>query len=299
MWRLWTTLCRKTGRAPEVPSPEAVQAFLVARTTALSRKVWGSAPVRPSTAGTELGALTAECRKQSLDLAAFRHEDVRALCRRLGTSLNTDEPCKQPFLAHHLRAALRSAQRSGSAQAWRDAALLAVGFHWGLRAAELVALRWSDVQEVGGRWRLAIRADKTNRAALGTQRPRLRWAAGDNLSASLEGWRSCAAAAALTAPEAVAFPRLDKRRLGEAMQPATVGQIVKKVDPELTGHSMRVGYASAQLAAGASELEVSVGGRWRSESSRRRYMVMDAAGAARRGRRMEGAGHTSEDDGDN
>ena len=184
-------------------------------------------------------------------------EPVKAVIRGIRRSVGTKVTRKAPATAEALKKILKKIPETLVGK--RDRALLLIGFAAALRRSELVALQVSDLERSPQGIVLHIGKSKTDQEGAGHQIP---IPAGSKLKPvqALDAW--LAAAAITTGP--VFRPVLKGGRVGaEALSDRSVAQVVKDraaaagLDPDLfSGHSLRAGFVTSALQAGADLLKV-------------------------------------------
>ena len=232
---------------PFPASPEAVVAYL-AHLATTGRKA----------ATVELHAAAIACAHRSAGHASPTGTDavrstVRGIRRRLGTKSNR----KAPATADALKKMLKRIPETLTGQ--RDRALLLMGFAAALRRSELVALQVSDLEHTPEGVLVTVRRSKTDQEGAGHV---IAVPAGSKLRPvqALEAWLS---AAAIT--EGPVFRSIAKggRLSPYALTDRSVAQVVKDraeaagLDPALfSGHSLRAGFVTSALQAGADLLKI-------------------------------------------
>jgi integrase len=254
----------------------------------------GSVPAHPETVARYLadhaGHLAVSTLRRRVAALAWAHREVEI-----------DDPTKAPIICklmrgierHHLSAQkqaapllvghLQAIQRNlgTTRRDVRDRALLSVGFFGGLRGAELLSLRRSDVRMLDGRAELAIRRSKTDQVGRGRVVCIPRLEAELCPTSALERWISDG-----DAGHAWVFPgnarsncHLSTRQLCRIIK-RRVGQI--GLDPNgYSTHSLRAGFVTS---AATSEIDASVVARQtghRSMASMGRYVRPDMKNLSR------------------
>jgi site-specific recombinase XerD len=184
-------------------------------------------------------------------------DDLREVIGGIRRTLGTAPRRKAAATADRVRAMLDACP--DTTIGIRDRALLALGFAGAFRRSELVALRVEDLTEVPDGYRILIRKSKTDQTGEGQEIviPR-----GHKIRpvAAVQAWLE---AAQIT--EGLLFRAV---QWGGAVQPqglrgADVARIIKKraeaagLDAsELSGHSLRAGFATSAAETGASILKI-------------------------------------------
>ncbi|KUR75755.1 integrase [Novosphingobium sp. FSW06-99] len=185
-------------------------------------------------------------------------ELVRSVLRGIRRRYGSAPDQAKPLLREDLMLAL-DAIGSGM-KAARDRALLLIGFAGGFRRSELVALDFADIEHVRQGVVLTIRRSKTDQTANG-RKIGVPYARGRHCPvASLDDWLALADITAGPVFHPVdRHGRIAPSRLsGEA-----VSLVVKErlaaigIDPaHYSGHSLRAGFATSAVQAGASSWKV-------------------------------------------
>lgn len=164
----------------------------------------------------------------------------------------------------------------------RDAALVALGLRTLRRPSELAALKWSDIQQRGELLWVTIRKSKTDQRRSGFSIPLERSASKYCAVTLLEEWRR-----AQTPASATVFTTV----LGKDMTTSSISAVVKRVaravgfEEKVSGHSLRIGGATALLSAGVSSENIQALGGW-SSSAFQRYARTTELAASRIASRM-------------
>ncbi|MGU3540005.1 site-specific integrase [Methylobacterium sp. A54F] len=212
------------------------------------------------------------CKASTIDLhaaaIAFAHraagvepptnsEPVKAVIRGIRRSIGTKPTRKAPATAEALKKILKRIPETLVGK--RDRALLLIGFAAALRRSELVALQVSDLERSAEGVVIHIARSKTDQEGAGHEIP---IPAGSKLKPvqALDAWLR---AAAITSGPV--FRQVAKGgRVGlVALTDRSVAQIVKDraaavgLDADLfSGHSLRAGFVTSALQAGADLLKV-------------------------------------------
>ncbi len=159
----------------------------------------------------------------------------------------------------------------------RDHSVLLLGFLGALRRSEIAGLDWEDVSEVASGLVVRIRRSKTDPEAKGQEIgiPKGTHQETDPVIA-LQRWRTLGGHA--TGP---LFRVIDRRErvLLQRMSDRTVSRILRRAArhaklaiPDLSGHSLRAGFATSAAQAGATERAIAQQTRHRSLTTLRRYI---------------------------
>ena len=272
--RQWDRFCEAAGVGRE-PTPADVVNYVMARVAppVHTPRIFGGpgAPILASGVKRELAWIQRTRALSGLSNTAFEHESVTRLLTRVGSGYHPTKSGKSPVLFANVRAT--DPGPAASLEQLRNHALLALGFFLGLRSGELVRICVRDVTFTGpDSLQLMLHADKTNQTILRTQVPRTMLTGGE----LLVGWMR---RYLLAFPEDLRakggslpmFPNLSRRGRAEPLARASVGQIVGRLVPGCTGHSMRVGFCTEAIAAGVAPSDLSEFGRWLSADMIRLY----------------------------
>jgi integrase len=198
---------------------------------------------------------------------------MRGIRRKLGVAPRTEAA---PLSVAQLREMV-SATPEESLRDVRDHCVLLLGFAGALRRSEIASLDCSDVREVDGGLVLRIRRSKTDPEAAGQEIgiPRGTHQETDPVVA-VQRWRRLA-----EIDSGSLFRVIDRRDhlLPDRMSDRAVSRILARAArlahleiPDLSGHSLRAGFATAAAQAGASERAIANQTRHRSLTSLRRYI---------------------------
>jgi site-specific recombinase XerD len=184
-------------------------------------------------------------------------EGVKAVLRGIRRRLGSAPIRKAPAVAAAIASMLEALPTNLAGL--RDRALLLLGFAAALRRSELVALKVNDLERLPEGLRLTIRRSKTDQEGEGYEIPVPR---GSKLRPveALETWLKAAGI-----KDGPLFREIDRHgNVGRrALSDRSVARIVKraaaaaKLDPKVfSGHSLRAGFVTSALAAGADPLQV-------------------------------------------
>ena len=159
----------------------------------------------------------------------------------------------------------------------RDHLVLLLGFLGALRRSEIASLDWEDIAEVDGGLLVRIRRSKTDPEGAGQEIgiPRGTHQETDPVIA-LGRWRTLGGHAV-----GPLFRVVDRRGrvLPQRMSDRAVTRILQRAArmagldiPDLSGHSLRAGFATSAAQAGASERAIAQQTRHRSLTTLRRYI---------------------------
>ena len=198
---------------------------------------------------------------------------MRGIRRSLGVAPRTEAA---PLSVAQLRAMI-AASPEVTLRDLRDHCVLLLGFAGALRRSEIAALNWEDISFTEGGLILRLRRSKTDPEAAGQEVgiPRGTHQETDPVVA-VERWR--ALGGHRSGP---LFRTIDRRDqvLAQRMSALAVTRILRRLArlarleiPDLSGHSLRAGFATAAAQAGASERAIAQQTRHRSLASLRRYI---------------------------
>ncbi|MGG3814552.1 site-specific integrase [Methylorubrum rhodesianum] len=244
---MFVTWCRSVGASPVPAEPHTVAAY-VAHLADTGRK--------PATINLHVAAIAAVHRAGGFDVPTTS-EAVKATQRGVRRTLGTRQVRKAPVTAETLKKALRKIPDDLSGA--RDRALLLIGFAAALRRSELVSLDVADLERVPDGIIVHVRRSKTDQDGQGQE---IAVPRGGKLKPcdALDAW--LAAAKITVGP---VFRPINKGgRVGaDRLTDRSVADIVKRhvgaagLDASLfSGHSLRAGFVTSALAAGADVLKV-------------------------------------------
>lgn len=187
-----------------------------------------------------------------------RSELVRSVLRGIRRRYGSAPDHAKPLLREDLLLALDAI--GDGMKAARDRALLLIGFAGGFRRSELVALDFADVEPVRQGVVITIRRSKTDQTASG-RKIGVPYARGRHCPvASLGAWLGMAGVA-----DGPLFHPVDRhgRIAPSRLSGEAVSLVVKErlaaigIDPaDYSGHSLRAGFATSAVQAGASSWKV-------------------------------------------
>ena len=244
---LFTTWCREAG-ANSMPADALTVAAYVAHLADTGRK--------PATIDLHVAAIGAVHRAGGFDNPTGS-EAVKATLRGARRALGTRQVRKAPATAETLRKILRKTPDTLVGK--RDRALLLLGFAAALRRSELVALDVADLERVPDGIIVHVRRSKTDQEGKGQE---IAVPRGAKLKPceSLDAWLK---AAGITVGPVFRSIGKGGRVSAERLTDRSVANIVKRyaeaagLDATLfSGHSLRAGFVTSALAAGADVLKV-------------------------------------------
>ena len=277
-WEQFSSWCAGHGLAALPATPRTVTRYVsdLAQTT---RPVTGRSalPLTPSWIQLQLAAITLAHGAAGIRPAPTQELEVRLVMRGIRRQLGVAPRCEAAPLSVAQLREMVAATPEESLRDVRDHCVLLLGFAGALRRSEIAALDSSDVREVdGGLW-LRIRRSKTDPEAAGQELgiPRGSHQETDPVIA-LQRWRRLA-----EIDSGPLFRVIDRRDhlLPERMSDRAVSRILARAArlahleiPDLSGHSLRAGFATAAAQAGATERAIANQTRHRSLTTLRRYI---------------------------
>jgi site-specific recombinase XerD len=184
-------------------------------------------------------------------------DEVKMILSGIRRTLGTAPKRKAAATADRVRAMLDACPDTMIGK--RDRALLALGFAGAFRRSELVALLVSDLTEVPDGFRVLIQSSKTDQTGEGQEIVVPRGAKIRPVQA-VQDWLQ---AASITSGPVFRVVRQSGRVEPWGLRGADVARIVKQraqaagLDPkELSGHSLRAGFATSAAETGASILKI-------------------------------------------
>ncbi len=209
--------------------------------------------------------------------------------RRAGWSRGTGQVQGMTWV--EVDAAASAAARDGDMAGLRDAALLRLGSDGLLRASELVAVNWPDLEPAGnGGATLRIRRSKTDPTGDGA-----------TVYVGKRTWdatRDWAAASGVggNGPLFVSVRRSGRVQVEQRMTTRSVRRIIRQraravgIEGRISGHSLRIGSARDLVRAGVDLPGLMQAGRWRSAATAVGYVANELAGRGAVARLRYGAG---------
>ena len=205
------------------------------------------------------------------DTAPFDHASVIELLKKVATKTTNVTSDKNPVLYADVVASEPGPK--ATFEQIRNHAILALGFFFGLRSGEYAQLLIKHLTfPAGSAVGLELRIDKTNYNVLSTQAPRNLRSGGKVLFRWLHRYLDAFPKAMPKGPRAALFPALQNtKQFAKPLVQRTIANIVGKLVPGCTGHSMRVGFCTEAVAAEVSPDDVGEFGRWLGDDMRRLY----------------------------
>lgn len=272
-WRRFSSWCDERDRQALPADPETISLYL----SDFARCGYKVATIRRHLAAIATAHQVAGAGEPTRSAA------VRFTMSGIRRVHGTAQEGKAPALVEDLQAMV-AAMKPRRGKPWRllelrDRALLLVGFAGAFRRSELVALDLVDVELSRAGCVLRVRRSKTDQEGQGRKVGLPRGQNTDTCPvASLRAWIE-----ACGTPGGALFRSVNRHGgLGERLSDRAVALVVKKraeavgLDPErFAGHSLRSGFATSAIRAGASELQAMRQTGHRSQTVFRRY-VRDA-----------------------
>jgi integrase len=234
-------------------------------------------PLSPAWIQLQLAAITLAHEASGIRPAPTQELEVRLVMRGIRRSLGVAPRTEAaPLSVAQLRAMI-AASPEVTLRDLRDHCVLLLGFAGALRRSEIAALNWEDISFPDGGLVLLLRRSKTDPEAAGQEVgiPRGTHQQTDPVIA-VERWR--ALGGHRSGP---LFRTIDRRDqvLAQRMSALAVTRILRRLArlarleiPDLSGHSLRAGFATSAAQAGASERAIAQQTRHRSLASLRRYI---------------------------
>lgn len=273
-WRSFCAWADRAGRASFPASPSTVAAYL----EQLEKDGKTAATIAQTVAAIskahKVRGVPSPCSSEEVKTAR------KAAARRLGTAPHQ----KAAATSDVVRAIVSSFYDDSRLIDLRDRALILVGFAGAFRRSELAALRLDDLREekdASGRPVIVItvRRSKTDQEAQGMEKAIFAAAGRSKKNCPVAALRAWIAAAGLEG-NAPLFPRIMKGgRIGaDCMTGEAVALVIKKraaeagIELDLSGHSLRRGFVTSAVNAGASERSIMNQTGHKSVTTVRRYI---------------------------
>lgn len=269
----WFSAIDFWGIEHEYVDERIVMAYIVARCAppvGLPLPAACSAPVRPATIATEIGALRRAAllgvERMSAFASALSSPQVAAILRHVGGRVRRLKTAKRALLLREVSAAWQAASRSRSVRCIRDGFALLVAFFFACRVRELLQMQTEDLNHItlpDGRRAIQVRflQTKTRSSVFFTHDPFIVTCANPLL---LEGFAAFDSVVEFL-PESPIFRR--GRSDPAPLNRDWFARVVRGASPDATPHSCRVGCATELWAAGASLDEIMCVGRWTSAAA--------------------------------
>jgi integrase len=276
-WEQFTSWCAVLDLTALPATPRTLTRYVsdLAETTHLVKGK--PVPLTPSWIQLQLAAITLAHEASGVRPAPTQELEVRLVMRGIRRKLGVAPRSEAaPLSVLQLREMVWDTPED-SVRDVRDRCVLLLGFAGALRRSEIASLDCSDVREVDGGLLLRIRRSKTDPEAAGQEIgiPKGSHQETDPVIA-LQRWRRLA-----EIDSGPLFRVIDRRDhlLPERMSDRAVSRILARAArlaqlkiPDLSGHSLRAGFATAAAQAGASERAIANQTRHRSLTTLRRYI---------------------------
>jgi site-specific recombinase XerD len=231
-----------------------------------------NAGLKASTIKRKLAAIRYSHRIKGLESPAGA-EVVKSVHRGIRNRIGTRAEQKAPATAETIAKMVKRIPRD-TLSGKRDRALILLGFGAALRRSELVGLDMEDLVHHPDGVMVTIRRSKTDQEGRG-QEVAVPRGSKLRVPTAIEDWT---AAAGIAAGPLFRRVRRGDRLTDERLTPHAVGEIVKrwasaaKLDPAMfAGHSLRAGFVTSALEAGADVFAAADQGRWRKLETVREY----------------------------
>ena len=244
--KAFVTWCESVGRAAVPASAETAAAYLAH---------CADSGLTVSTIQRRAAAIS-YAHKLAGEPSPLQLEAVKAVLRGVRRSVGAAAKPKAPLTADLVARVVKKLPDTLAGK--RDRALIVLGFAAALRRSELVALQVCDVERTGEGLFLHIRRSKTDQDGQGAH---IAVPAGRKLKPveALDAWL-----AACGIVEGAIFRAVDRHgRLEGPLGDRAAAEIVKRaakrarLDPDLfSGHSLRAGFVTSALGAGADLFRV-------------------------------------------
>jgi integrase len=276
-WEQFTSWCAVLDLTALPATPRTLTRYLsdLAQTTHLVK----GKPLllTPSWIQLQLAAITLAHEASGIRPAPTQEVEVRLVMRGIRRKLGVAPRSEAAPLSVAQLREMVAATPEDSLRDVRDRCVILLGFAGALRRSEIASLDCSDAREVDGGLLLRIRRSKTDPEAAGQEVgiPKGSHQETDPVIA-LQRWRWLAGIDA-----GPLFRVIDRRDhlLPERMSDRAVSRILTRAArlaglkiPDLSGHSLRAGFATAAAQAGASERAIANQTRHRSLATLRRYI---------------------------
>lgn len=262
-WRSFDAWCLGFGLEALPAAGETVALYLTAR---------AEAGARVSTLERALAAVS-QAHQAAGHPSPRASAAVKAVLRGIRRRLGVRPTQKRPLLVGDLWA-ITAALPAGRLATARDRALLLLGFSGALRRSELAALQVEDVRATPQGLEVLIRSSKTDQEGAG----QLVGVPRGRALCPVQAYTAWLAAAGIDAGPV--FRQVDRHgRLGEAMSPKAIAEVVKRCaaragmeTSDVAGHSLRAGLATQAALAGKAERVIMAQTRHRSSAVVRQYI---------------------------
>lgn len=262
-WRAFTAWCRERNLQPLPASPAVVASYVAHLGETL----------RPQTVKRHMAGI-AQAHKLAGVETPTQHEAVRLTLQGLIRMKGLTVQPKKALRIEHLKLMV-GPPRSDRVEI-RDSAILLLGFATGMRRSELVGLNVEDLSFEPEGIAIDIRKSKTDQQGRG-RKVAVPLGHGEDTCPVRAVRQWIEAGQVETGP---LFTRLDPASVpGQGLTGRSIALIIKKratragLDPQVfAGHSLRRGFATEAVRAGASESDVARSTGHRSLATLRRYV---------------------------
>lgn len=264
-WRDFDSWCLVRGLTAMPADPHSVACYLADRASQsfIDPKGNQQLPLKTSTLARRLSAISQAHQVAGIDFNR-RHPAIQETWKGIRNTHGTAQKGKEPILIEDLRRMVESIQTSKGDKeilmGFRDKALLLLGFAGAFRRSELVALKIEDLKLVRDGYIVRLKRSKTDQQAEGRE---VAIPYGSNPSTcpvrAMQDWINIG-----SIQEGPLFMPINRhgQKSTEAMTSHAVAVIIKKHAPnkemaiELSGHSLRAGFATTAAMAGVQEYAI-------------------------------------------
>jgi len=264
-WRDFDSWCQAKKLTAMPADPHSVACYLADRASQSFTDPKGNQqlPLKTSTLARRLSAISQAHQVAGVDFNR-RHPAIQETWKGIRNTHGAAQKGKEPILIDDLRRMVDSIQTVKGDEdrliGFRDKALLLLGFAGAFRRSELVSLQVEDLKLVRDGYIVKLRRSKTDQQGEGRE---IAIPYGSNLCTcpvrALQDWVSVAHLQ--SGPLFVPINRHGQKALN-AMTSHAVAVIIKKHAPnkematELSGHSLRAGFATTAAMAGVQEYAI-------------------------------------------
>lgn len=264
-WRDFDLWCQSKGLTAMPADPHAVACYLADRASQpfTDPKGCRQAPLRTSTLARRLSAISQAHQIAGIEFNR-RHATIQETWKGIKNTHGTAQKGKEPLLIEDLRQMVESIQTSQGNKdrliGFRDKALLLLGFAGAFRRSELVGLHIEDLKLVRDGYIVNLKRSKTDQQGEGRE---VAIPYGSNPCTcpvrALQDWIKIA-----NLQDGPLFMPINRhgQKSAKAMTSHAVAVIVKKhaknkeMAIELSGHSLRSGFATTAAMAGVQEYAI-------------------------------------------
>lgn len=264
-WRDFDSWCQERGLTAMPADPRSVACYLADRASQPFTDPKGNAqdPLKTSTLARRLSAISQAHQIAGVEFNR-RHQTIQETWKGIRNTHGIAQKGKEPILIEDLRRMVESIQTSkGDGDrliGFRDKALLLLGFAGAFRRSELVSIQIEDLKLVRDGYIVKLRRSKTDQQGEGRE---VAIPYGSNPSTcpvrALQDWIKIA-----NLQNGHLFIPINRhgQKSPNAMTSHAVAVIIKKHAPnkemaiELSGHSLRAGFATTAAMAGVQEYAI-------------------------------------------